>query len=270
LIGDQLRIKQIILNLTGNAVKFTAHGGVTITTKLLEQQDNNVLVQIAVLDTGIGISPDALDDIFKPFVQEDGSISRKFGGTGLGLSISRNLAELMGGSITTESSLGVGSCFKVVLPFTIAKSTGISQKSSIRSDVCWNGPRLRILLVEDEPININFAASLLKILGHNAVSALNGRECLAILEQGEFDLVLMDIQMPIMNGEDTIKEIRAKETDTSMHQPVIALTAYSLRGDKERFLEMGFDGYLSKPLEIKELIGEMQRVISMIRHIPGT
>jgi PAS domain S-box-containing protein len=265
LIGDQLRVKQIIINLIGNALKFTADGGITTTATILEQHADNVLIQIAVRDTGTGISPDALDEIFKPFVQEDGSISRRFGGTGLGLSISRNLAELMGGSITIESTLGVGSCFMVLLPFTIGESTSISQETSIRSKVTLDGPSLRILLVEDDPININFASSLLKKLGHVAIPAVNGRECLATLEQGgEFDLVLMDIQMPIMNGEEAIKEIRRKEIETSKHQPVIALTAYSLRGDKERFLEMGFDGYLSKPLETKEFISEIKRVMALV------
>ncbi len=264
LIGDQLRVKQIVLNLIGNAVKFTAEGSVTTTATILEQHADSMLVQIAVRDTGIGISPDALDDIFKPFVQEDSSITRKFGGTGLGLSISRSLAEQMGGSITIESTLGVGSCFMVRLPFIIGESTKISEEASLRSKITLDGPSLRILLVEDDATNTKFALSLLEKMGHSAIPAENGRECLAALEQGEFDLVLMDIQMPIMNGEQTIQEIRAREAETSRHLPVIALTAFSLRGDKERFMEMGFDGYLSKPLGAVELMGEMKRVVGTV------
>ena len=263
LLGDQLRVKQILLNLIGNAVKFTAQGGLTITTKILEWLDETVLVQISIRDSGIGISPDALDKIFKPFVQEDGSFSRKFGGTGLGLSISTKLAELMGGSITVESTLGIGSCFMLVLPLTIGKDTISNQLSPMRSKVSWDGPPLHVLLVEDDEININYGLSLLKKLGHTAVPAVNGLECLAMLEKDDFDIVLLDIQMPRMNGEETIKAIRTKEIETSKHLPVIALTAYSLRGDKERFEEMGFDGYLSKPLETKELINEIKRVVNM-------
>jgi len=263
LLGDQLRVKQILLNLVSNAVKFTTQGGITLTTKLLEILDGTASVQIAVRDTGIGIAPDALDKIFRPFVQEDGSITRKFGGTGLGLSICRSLTELMGGSITVESTLGAGSCFMVTLPFEVGKSTRIHHESLTRPTVEWDGPPLRILLVEDDPVNSRFGKSMLHKLGHVVIPAVNGVECLSELENDEFDIVLMDIQMPIMNGEDALKEIREKEKETCKHQLVIALTAYSLRGDKERFLAMGFDGYLSKPLETTQLISELKRVAAM-------
>ncbi|MEI6207617.1 MAG: ATP-binding protein [Desulfuromonadales bacterium] len=261
--GDQLRIKQILLNLLGNAIKFTTEGGVTVSTQLLEQHNDTVLVQIAVSDTGIGISSGAREHIFKPFVQEDGSTTRKYGGTGLGLTISRRLAELMGGSISLESTPGEGSCFRVSLPFAVANGTRISKDASKKTMVRWDGPPLRILLVEDEQTNITFATSLLRKLGLEVIVVENGRECLAALEQCRFDIVLMDIQMPYMNGEETLQEIRKHEQTTSRHQPVIALTAYSLRGDKERFLEGGFDGYLSKPLESRELVNEMKLVMEV-------
>ena len=151
----------------------------------------------------------------------------------------------------------------LVLPLTIGKDTISNQLSPMRSKVSWDGPPLHVLLVEDDEININYGLSLLKKLGHTAVPAVNGLECLAMLEKDDFDIVLLDIQMPRMNGEETIKAIRTKEIETSKHLPVIALTAYSLRGDKERFEEMGFDGYLSKPLETKELINEIKRVVNM-------
>jgi CheY-like chemotaxis protein len=127
----------------------------------------------------------------------------------------------------------------------------------------WDGPKLKILFVEDNPINISYSMALLAKLGFDAVLAENGRDCLTVLEKDTFDLVLMDIQMPIMNGEEALREIRTKEQGTSLHQPVIALTAYSLRGDKERFLEEGFDGYVSKPMDIGELIDEMKRIVSI-------
>jgi PAS domain S-box-containing protein len=260
LLGDQLRIKQILLNLMGNAIKFTGQGSVTLSAHILEQHETSVLVRIAVRDTGIGISPEAVDQIFQPFTQEDGSISRKFGGTGLGLTISRKLTELMGGTITVESTPGLGSCFAVTLPFIISTTPFIRQTVPTATNGC-DGTPLRILLVEDDPISINFGTSLLKKLGHDFNVATNGRECLAALEQGRFDLVLLDINMPVINGEEALIEIRRKEQETTLHLPVIAVTAYSMRGDKERFLEEGFDGYISKPLTTRELVSEMKRVV---------
>jgi len=258
--GDQLRVRQILLNLLGNAIKFTAQGAITISAQLLADHDNSALVELAVSDTGIGISPEAVDKIFMPFVQEDGSTTRQFGGTGLGLTICRRLAELMGGSITVESTQGVGNCFKVVLPFIIIKKTASSIEMPQTAIIEQKGSPLRILFVEDNPINITFGTSLLKKLGHDFVTALNGRECLTKLEKGRFDAVLMDIQMPVMNGEDALREIRRKEQGAGQHQPVIALTAYSMQGEKERFLAAGFDGYISKLLVIEELVAELGRV----------
>ncbi len=261
LVGDQMRVKQILLNILGNAIKFTPMGEITVSTQLLEQNDNSVFVQIAVRDTGIGISRDFLERIFTPFTQEDGSISRKYGGTGLGLAISHRLAELMGGSLSVESTVGVGSCFRINLTFTVSNSLNVIVDSPQIITALWDGPPLRILLVEDDQTSVNFGLSLLKKLGHEAHAVYDGRECLAALEKATFDLVLMDIQMPVMDGEEALKEIRRKEIKTSLHQSVIVLTAHSLRGDQERFLENGFDGYLSKPLESRELICEMKRVI---------
>ena len=264
LMGDPLRVKQIILNLLGNAVKFTERGRVSITVQLLAQYDFSVLIEIAVRDTGVGISAAALDDIFKPFVQEDGSITRKFGGTGLGLTISRRLVELLGGAITVESSLHAGSCFKVTLPFSLCTESDAALVTPRQSPLCWDGPPLRILFVEDNPVNIAFGSSLLNKLGHEVVVAESGSECLLLLKQEAFDLVLMDIQMADMNGEETLQRIRTMERMNSFHQPVIALTAYSLRGEKERFLAEGFDGYVSKPIEVNELIYEMKRVTGVV------
>ena len=263
LVGDQLRIKQILLNLLGNAVKFTSQGSVAISTQLLEQHDNFALIQIAVRDSGIGISPESLDTIFKPFIQEDGSISRKFGGTGLGLTISLRLAELMGGTIGVESTPGVGSCFTVTLPFSIGRETATSQPATSITTAGWDGPPMRILYAEDDQVNIKFGSVLLKKMGLDVVVVENGRECLSALEHSTFDLVLMDIQMPVMTGEEALREIRSKEQGTTDHQPVIALTAYSMRGDEERFLGDGFDGYVSKPLITRELVAEMKRVMGL-------
>ncbi|MEI6827479.1 MAG: response regulator [Desulfuromonadales bacterium] len=263
LVGDQLRVKQILLNLISNAVKFTARGSITITVNLLEQHVDTLLVQITVQDTGIGISPAALDEIFKPFVQEDGSMTRRYGGTGLGLTICRRLTELLGGTITVASTRGVGSCFTVTVPFTRAFDSYLNLEVPNSAAVIWDGAPLRILLVEDDQTNITFGTALLRKLGHSFIVATDGRECLAALERGSFDLVLMDIHMPNMNGEEALCEIRRKEPETTFHQPVIALTAFSMRGEKQHFLDQGFDGYISKPVDIKELVREMKRVITM-------
>jgi PAS domain S-box-containing protein len=264
LIGDQLRIKQIFHNLLGNAVKFTAQGSISLSTQLREHYDESVVVEIAVRDSGIGIPPEAFDRIFKPFTQADGSTTRRFGGTGLGLTISRRLVELMGGSIAVESAQGVGSCFIVTLPLSIGSGVLAAREDAYKRTIDPDGPALRILMVEDDLINITFGTTLLKKLGHNFMVAVNGRECLAALEKGVFDLVLMDIQMPVMNGQDALMEIRSKERESGAHLPLIAVTAHSMRGDKERFLELGFDGYQSKPLIASELVEEMRRVITRI------
>lgn len=263
LIGDQLRLKQILINLLGNAVKFTKQGGITVSVQLLDRHDDFVSVQVAVCDTGLGISPEALDKIFMPFTQEDGSTTRQYGGTGLGLTISRRLAELMGGDIVVESAPGAGSSFKVTLPFATLHVVDVAEESPKKATVLWDGPILRILLVEDNPISISFETSLLKKMRHDFIVVENGRECIAALEQGRFDLVLMDIQMPGLNGEEALREIRTKEQGTAFRQPVIALTAHALGGEKERFLVEGFDGSVFKPLVIEELVDEMKRVMGL-------
>ena len=272
MLGDQHRIKQILHNLMGNAVKFTSQGGcLTISAHLLERQDSSLLIQFAVRDTGIGITTENLDKIFKPFEQENGSATRSYGGTGLGLTISRHLAELMGGSISVESSPNAGSCFKVTLPLTEVSEGSATEQAPQTATVSWDGPPLQILLVEDDQANITFESSLFKKLGFVVAVAKTGRECLAALENDTFDIVLMDINMPDMNGEEALREIRRIEQDTHLHQKVIALTAYSLRGNKERFLEEGFDGYISKPMAVSELVRELKRVAVVLeKQVAGT
>jgi CheY-like chemotaxis protein len=165
----------------------------------------------------------------------------------------------MDGSISVESTPGVGSCFKVNLPFAIVE-TAAPEKTLPKATISWAGPPLRILLAEDNQVNTTFGTLLLKKLGFNVVSVANGLECLVALNNETFDIVLMDIQMPIMNGEEALAGIRSIEKGTARHLPVIALTAYALRGEKERFLRAGFDGYVSKPIDINDLICEMTRV----------
>ncbi len=262
--GDQLRIKQIALNLIGNAIKFTEKGSVTLTLQVLKQHSGSALIQFSVQDTGIGISGDAFEKIFQPFSQEAVSTSRLHGGTGLGLTISQSLAELMDGKITVESTQGVGSCFILTVPLSVVSKSAPEKEVHAELAVIWEGKPLRILLVEDNPVNITFQTALLKKIGHDVVVAENGIDCLSLYKQSAFDLILMDINMPLMNGEEALREIRKQEEGTPYHQPVIALTAYSLRGDKERFIGGGFDGYVSKPLEIDLLVEEMKKVMGEV------
>ncbi|MEI6219635.1 MAG: response regulator, partial [bacterium] len=241
----------------------TGQGTISISAQILEKADDAVLIQLAVSDSGIGISDEAREKIFKPFEQEDGSTTRRYGGTGLGLTITHRLIEIMGGEILVESRQGIGSCFKVTLPFTIVHNTNLEEMVLKQTTYSWEGVPLRILYVEDDQINMLFGTSLLNKLGHEVTVAENGRECLDVLKEGTFDIILMDVQMPVMNGEEALHEIRRQETDTNLHQAVIALTAHSLRGEKERLMGEGFDGYVSKPIEIAELIAEMKRVMGV-------
>ena len=259
--GDVLRCKQILNNLLNNANKFTSKGGITIGAKVIERHDTSILTEISVRDTGIGVSHEAQENIFKPFTQAERTTTRDFGGTGLGLTISRNLAELMGGALEVESHPGGGSCFKLTLPFNIFESKIVEEKQIKPKTSVWDGPKLHLLFVEDNPINMTYNKAICRKLGFSGMFVENGLACLAALEQQTFDLILMDIQMPVMNGEEALKKIREKEEGASAHQPVIALTAYSLRQDRERFLENGFDGYISKPVDINLFIEEIKRCL---------
>ncbi len=262
LVGDQLRVKQILINLLGNAVKFTSHGGITISVQAIERRDACAVLRFSVRDTGIGISSRAVDQIFNTFVQENESTTRNFGGSGLGLSICRQLAELMQGSITVQSVPGQGSCFSVVLPLRLpADELDSEVEAAAAPAASWDGPPLRVLLVEGNPVNVTIGVSLLRKLGHEAVSVADGRACLDQLERGSFHLVLMDIRGDGMSDEETLGRIRARERSSAPRQPVIALTAYSRRAERERLLAYGFDGYLSKPLGAGELVEEMKRVL---------
>ena len=165
-------------------------------------------------------------------------------------------------TIVVTSTPGVGSCFTVTVPFSRADGSDSVLEEPNDAAASWGGSPLKILLVEDDQVNITFGSALLRKLGHTFIVATDGRECLAALEQGAFDLVLMDILMPELNGEEVLCEIRRKELGTIFHQPVIALTAYAMRGEKNHFLNHGFDGYVSKPIDIKELVRVMKLVVN--------
>jgi PAS domain S-box-containing protein len=261
LVGDPLRIQQILLNLLGNAIKFTEQGAISIDVSVVEEGALRVLLDISVIDTGIGIAADLHEQIFQPFVQAFDANSHQYSGSGLGLSISRSLAGLMGGTVELESQEGSGSTFHLLLP--LQKKIGdISEKPLPGIEpISGSVPALNILLAEDNQINIQFIKTVLENLGHRVMTAENGKVALDHLNTNVFDLVLMDIQMPVINGIDALKTLRELEQSNGNHLTVIALTAYALMGDREKYLKMGFDGYLRKPFTIRELVNELVRVV---------
>ena len=262
--GDQLRLKQIILNFLSNAVKFTETGGITVSAAVTEQIGTIATLRIGVTDSGIGISPEAMGKIFEPFSQADSSTTRKYGGTGLGLTICKQLAELMGGSIGVDSEAGVGSTFSVQIPFVVTSVLPVPNdlQKGVASSLTWDGPPLRVLVADDEEINVRIAARVLTRTGATVVTAGNGREAVAAWECGRFDLILMDIKMPVLDGIGATEEIRRKERETGGRTPVIALTANALREEKEQILRQGFDGYVTKPVEFTVLFAEMKRCLA--------
>ncbi len=280
LMGDQLRLKQVLLNILSNAVKFTERGDIRFTVQLAEFTGNLATLKISIRDTGIGMDPEALLKVFDPFTQADASTTRAYGGTGLGLSICTRLAELMGGRVWAESSKGAGSEFHLLLPFVVNEVPQITdagddgkKAGTYGATASGNGPGvgsryrerqqpLRILIAEDQEINLRFSVQIFKRRGHLVVTAGNGQDALEKWEQGAFDLVLMDIQMPVMNGIAAVRTIRAREGAAGKRRtPIIALTAFALKGDGERMLEQGFDGYISKPVDINALLSEVDRLL---------
>jgi PAS domain S-box-containing protein len=252
-MGDQLRFRQILLNLLGNAVKFTEEGGVRLSARVEERTEDQVRIRFSIADTGIGIAPEQLESIFTPFEQADASTGRRFGGTGLGLSICRKFVDLMGGRIWAESIPGEGSTFHFAIPFALPPS-----KEKIAAAPEGRLPKeterpLSILVAEDNEINKIFVTTLLKKLGHSCTCAENGLQTLEAWREARFDCILMDIRMPLMDGEEAAARIRAEETEGT-RIPIIALTAHSLQDERDRLLAGNFDGYLSKPLEVDRLM----------------
>lgn len=264
LTGDQLRLKQILLNLISNAIKFTEKGSIIVSVTIDERENDAALLRFSVADTGIGIKPAVKEKIFAPFIQADASTTRNFGGTGLGLSICTRLTNLMGGQFDVDSFEGVGSTFHVVIPFIVSDvqlERGDRRSTCVQS-IAWNGKPLHILLAEDNEVNRSVFVQFLNKVGHILETATNGREVLMKCEQIEFDIILMDIQMPEMDGIEATHIIRKREIETGRHIPIIALTAHAMHDDQEKFLNHGFDGYVSKPLEFRVLNEEIRRCIT--------
>ena len=252
-IGDPHRLWQVLNNLVGNAVKFTTNGRVAIDVTAEPTEAGTVLLSIAVSDTGLGIPFEKQGLIFQPFQQADGSTTRSFGGTGLGLSISRRMIELMGGALTLDSAPGRGSTFTVLLPVIAADAAAVA---ALPPEAVVGGAEacaLHVLLAEDNDLNARVATLLIEKLDGRVTRVRNGREVLAAWRDGRFDLILMDVQMPLMDGFATTAAIREAEQDSGSHIPIVALTAHALAEYHRRCTDAGMDDYLTKPIDPRRL-----------------
>lgn len=260
LIGDPNRLQQVLNNLVSNAIKFTDVGEVKIGADVVETFEDSVKLRFTISDTGIGIDKKEMERLFKSFSQVDGSITRKYGGTGLGLAISKQIVEMMGGEIWVESEKEKGSIFYFTANF------GYKIKEENKAGVVKEPPKvkahqkLNILLVEDDKVNQMVMTRMLNSEEHAITIANNGIEAVKLFENNEFDLILMDIQMPLMDGIEATKRIRKMEEGTFRHIPIIAVTAYALKGDRERFLAAGMDDYIPKPISFEDFFEAMERV----------
>ncbi len=262
-VSDEGRLRQILFNLVGNAVKFTEQGEIRVAARIqsVEQgEPQQATLAFEVSDTGIGIPADKLVGLFEPFTQVDGTHARKYGGSGLGLGIVRRLVDLMGGRIDIESEPGRGTRVCFTLPLAVAdaedcrtEAEGDSRESALLGS-------LNILVAEDERVNRMIIERLLTKQGHHVVAVTDGHHCLRALDENAFDVILMDIQMPEMDGLETARAIRARDDD-KREVPIIALTAHAMKGDREAFLAAGMDDYLSKPVDFNEVSRVLGRVV---------
>ncbi len=260
--GDPTRLRQVLLNLVGNAVKFTERGGVQVRVSHRPLPDDRVELHIAVRDTGIGIAPEALPKLFERFVQADNTTARRYGGTGLGLAISAEIVGLMGGRIHVQSEPGAGSTFEVVVPLPLGDAAGLAtpeQASAETAPGALSGG-LSILVAEDNEVNQILIQALLRDLGHQCDIVSNGRDAVRKVQHGAYDLVLMDIQMPEMDGDAATRAIRALP-GAAAHVPVIALTANAMMEDREAYLRSGMDDYVLKPVNPRQLSAAIARVM---------
>ena len=251
--GDPLRLRQIVSNIVSNAVKFTSEGSVTLRAVALGSTlDGHTRVQIEVVDTGIGIAPEHQQQIFEKFTQADSSISRRFGGTGLGLAITHGLVEAQGGTIELESQPGAGSTFRVMLDYKTAPA-----------DLPAEGPQTErgdVLVVEDNSVNQKILSTLLTRNGYGVVLAGTGEDALLALDQRPFRLILMDVQMPVMDGLEATRRIR--DDARWKNTPIVAMTARAMDGDKEICLEAGMNGFLTKPIDAAHLLTTVEEYMA--------
>jgi CheY-like chemotaxis protein/anti-sigma regulatory factor (Ser/Thr protein kinase) len=276
---DERRIRQVLINLLNNAVKFTLEGG-TITLEVTRIKsdggETNLTspnyLRIAVIDTGIGISAENIKKLFQPFIQIDSALNRQYNGTGLGLALVKRIVELHGGSVELTSELGVGSCFAITLPFNVENPNlevqiqyDLAELSLIDQSQTDNLSSPLILLAEDNEANINTFSSYLQAKGYRLVFATDGRQAISITKAEHPDLILMDIQMPVIDGLTAIKQIRLDPDVADI--PIIALTALAMADDRERCLDAGASEYLQKPLKLKQLATSIQQILNAKKNV---
>jgi signal transduction histidine kinase/ActR/RegA family two-component response regulator len=261
--GDSTRIRQVLMSLASNAVKFTEEGSVTVRVNV-GAAEGAERIRFEVLDSGIGIDPAMLERMFEPFTQADVSTTRKYSGNGLGLAIAKQLVELMGGEIAAKSELGAGSrfWFEVPLPAATPSIRQPSREQNVRlGQQKTERSGALVLVVEDSPVNRVVAVSVLERCGYHVHVVNDGREALQALSSQRYDAVLMDCQMPDVDGYQATEELRRRERGSSYHTPVIAMTAHAMVGDRERCLAAGMDDYLSKPVRSQALAEVLERWI---------
>ncbi|WP_052090367.1 ATP-binding protein [Desulfosporosinus sp. HMP52] len=255
LLGDSFRLRQVLSNIIGNAIKFTTSGRIDVSIREIKQDSKNeVCLEFVVKDTGIGISQKNIKDIFNSFSQADSTITRQYGGTGLGLPICKGLVELMQGKIWAESIEGVGSRFYFTCVLDRCAEEEVNAKATevgFEEDIAKKGG-LKLLIVEDDTINRMVIEKFVKLKNWEFVSVGNGKEAIDVYQNNSFDIILMDIQMPVLDGYNATGIIRMFESQKSIHTPIIALTSYALKGDREKCLESGMDDYLTKPINISD------------------
>jgi signal transduction histidine kinase/ActR/RegA family two-component response regulator len=257
--GDSIRLRQIVTNLVGNAIKFTEKGEVSLKVRAERSEGEYRLLQFVVSDTGIGVPPEKQKLIFDPFSQADNSTTRRYGGTGLGLTITARLVTMMGGKIWIESEVGRGSHFHFTIRFkkvqnqSPAKPIVLKQSETKASLASSPGQKLQILVAEDNLVNQRLLTRFLEKKGHTVTTVGNGREALEALKKQNYDLVFMDVQMPEMDGVEVTGKIREKEKNSGGHLLIVALTAHAMKGDRELCLAAGMDDYLTKPIQRADL-----------------
>ncbi|HET6244316.1 MAG: response regulator [Bacteroidetes bacterium] len=262
LIGDPVRLNQIILNLVSNAIKFTEKGEISLITKILEQDKNTVTIKFTIKDTGIGIAAEKLPTIFESFTQASTEITRKYGGTGLGLNIVKELVELQNGIVSVESKLGIGSVFSFILKFPTVPNNHFDfiNKKVEKTKIMFK--EIQILLVEDNIINQLLAQTVLLDFGFKVDVADNGMTALKLLNEKRYDIVLMDIQMPEMSGYEVTQHIRKNVLKPWFNIPILAMTANASQADADKCMQVGMDGYISKPFDEQMLFNQICTLIS--------
>jgi CheY-like chemotaxis protein len=265
-VGDPTRLRQVLINLVGNAIKFTERGRVWVETSVQSAVKDRFVLEFAVHDTGMGIPLEKQNSVFEAFSQADGSMTRRFGGTGLGLTISSRLVALMGGAMSVESRSGLGSCFRFTIP--VQSTIEPSQQGRPGAYPMETGPQQdgahasRILVAEDNLVNQKLVLTILEKQGHQVTVAADGKEALKAWMNEPFDAILMDVQMPQMTGYEATEAIRRNERGTGRHIPIIAMTAHAMKGDRERCLACGMDSYISKPVRGRDLLELLENLIS--------